>query len=401
MTAVIITAVARPGLGPAARRAARPRRRVRRRDARRGRVREVIDDERRHARSRRRARIRRPTSWPPSAARALRHALAEYELRSYVITPGPPARRDPGPMNRRIPLAPAEGWLTARPRDADVPDPGLGDRRRRAGSSGRAEYLDLPGADRDRRRPGRVHRPEGRLGPLADLPDRRRSSRRCSCRCSSALARPTRTAPRSTTCSRRPPTSVVQAYIDLAVRGLPFDHRSTSTTSSCCGMLVWATCDVRVVRGVRPSPPAQRRDRGRDRPRREHVVHLRERAPVPRPVQRRLAVPADPLARLRRAGRVAPPADRRSVRRISSVYLRGGTVFIAVAVHARSFFLTQTAASAPLAGAWDGVEDGLAQPVAIGLALPADGRLDPAGRPELREQHAGPAVVEHRPGRRR
>jgi len=43
---------------------------------------------------------------------------------------------------------------------------------------------------------------------------------------------------------------------------------------------------------------------------------------------------------------------------ISSVYLQGGTVFIAVTV-AASVALTQTAASAPLAGAWHGVEDGL------------------------------------------
>jgi transglutaminase-like putative cysteine protease len=50
--------------------------------------------------------------------------------------------------------------------------------------------------------------------------------------------------------------------------------------------------------------------------------------------------------------RIGDPAS------ISSVYLRGGTVFIAVAVVA-SFLLTQTAASAPLAGAWDGVQDGL------------------------------------------
>ena len=45
-----------------------------------------------------------------------------------------------------------------------------------------------------------------------------------------------------------------------------------------------------------------------------------------------------------------------------------------------SFVLTQTAASAPLAGAWDGVEDGLLERVAVGLALPADGRLDPPAR---------------------
>ena len=50
--------------------------------------------------------------------------------------------------------------------------------------------------------------------------------------------------------------------------------------------------------------------------------------------------------------RIGDPAS------ISSVYLRGGTVFIAVAVVA-AFLLTETAASAPLAGAWDGVQDGL------------------------------------------
>ena len=50
--------------------------------------------------------------------------------------------------------------------------------------------------------------------------------------------------------------------------------------------------------------------------------------------------------------RIGEPAS------VSSVYLRGGTVFIAAAV-AASVLLTQTAASAPLAGAWGGVEDGL------------------------------------------
>ena len=50
--------------------------------------------------------------------------------------------------------------------------------------------------------------------------------------------------------------------------------------------------------------------------------------------------------------RIGDPAS------ISSVYLRGGTVFIAAAVVA-SFVLTQTAASKPLAGAWDGIGDGL------------------------------------------
>ena len=45
--------------------------------------------------------------------------------------------------------------------------------------------------------------------------------------------------------------------------------------------------------------------------------------------------------------RIGDPAS------ISSVYLRGGAAFVTAAVVA-SFVLTQTAASAPLAGAWDG-----------------------------------------------
>lgn len=57
---------------------------------------------------------------------------------------------------------------------------------------------------------------------------------------------------------------------------------------------------------------------------------------------------------------------------IASVYLRGGTAFIAVAV-AGSLVLTQTAASKPLAGAWDGVSDGL---VAVSRSLQ---RFLPAG----------------------
>ena len=58
--------------------------------------------------------------------------------------------------------------------------------------------------------------------------------------------------------------------------------------------------------------------------------------------------------------RIGDPAS------ISSVYLRGGVAFVTAAV-AAAVFLTYTAASAPLAGAWDGVEDGLIlQPVIFG-----------------------------------
>jgi hypothetical protein len=71
--------------------------------------------------------------------------------------------------------------------------------------------------------------------------------------------------------------------------------------------------------------------------------------------------------------RIGDPAS------ISSVYLRGGAAFITAAV-AASVFLTYTAASAPLAGAWDGVEDGL-----IGISqsvqrfLPTGGSTRPLG----------------------
>jgi transglutaminase-like putative cysteine protease len=64
---------------------------------------------------------------------------------------------------------------------------------------------------------------------------------------------------------------------------------------------------------------------------------------------------------------------------ISSVYLRGGSVFIAVAVIS-SFFLTQTAASAPLAGAWNGVEDGLLSlSRSVSRFLPTGGSTRPVG----------------------
>ncbi|HSP17887.1 MAG TPA: hypothetical protein VLQ79_00115, partial [Myxococcaceae bacterium] len=57
---------------------------------------------------------------------------------------------------------------------------------------------------------------------------------------------------------------------------------------------------------------------------------------------------------------------------ISALYLRGGTLFIVIAM-AGSLILTQRAASAPLAGAWDGINDQL---IHIGEQL---GRLFPVG----------------------
>jgi transglutaminase-like putative cysteine protease len=65
--------------------------------------------------------------------------------------------------------------------------------------------------------------------------------------------------------------------------------------------------------------------------------------------------------------RIGDPAS------ISSVYLRGGTAFVSLAV-VGALVLTQTASSAPLAGAWAGMKDGLTQlSSAVSRFLPAGG----------------------------
>lgn len=65
--------------------------------------------------------------------------------------------------------------------------------------------------------------------------------------------------------------------------------------------------------------------------------------------------------------RIGDPAS------ISSVYLRGGTAFVSVAVIG-ALVLTQTASSAPLAGAWAGMKDGLTTlSSAVSRFLPAGG----------------------------
>ena len=64
---------------------------------------------------------------------------------------------------------------------------------------------------------------------------------------------------------------------------------------------------------------------------------------------------------------------------ISSVYLRGGTIFIGVAV-AGSVLLTNTAASAPLAGAFDGFQDSLIDiSRAVSRFLPTGGQTRAIG----------------------
>ena len=112
----------------------------------------------------------------------------------------------------------------------------------------------------------------------------------------------------------RPPTSAVAAYIDIAIRDLAVDDPVPALHPDPRAARV-GDLDVRVVRRVRPSPAAQRRRRRRGGPGREHGDHGQRPAPLPGPVQHRLAVPAHPLARLRRAIGVAAPPDRRSGQR--------------------------------------------------------------------------------------
>ena len=64
---------------------------------------------------------------------------------------------------------------------------------------------------------------------------------------------------------------------------------------------------------------------------------------------------------------------------ISSLYLRGGTVFIVAAVLG-SLVLTQRASSAPLAGAWEGIDDQLIEfGQTIGRVFPVGGDLRSGG----------------------
>ena len=77
--------------------------------------------------------------------------------------------------------------------------------------------------------------------------------------------------------------------------------------------------------------------------------------------------------------RIGDPAS------ISSVYLRGGTAFVSIAVIG-ALVLTQTAASAPLAGAWAGMKDGLTTAVERGVAVPAGGRRQSVVRRHVRSR---------------
>ena len=204
MTAVVITPSPRSVLGPAARLAARPGRRVRGRHAR---CAPRIDRQAAEARAHQTGEVAAPDPKRPSSSRNGRGHCA-------TLSPNTSCRRS---ISRRA-VRSARSWPDEPPDAAragrglvhpraghpHLPDDGLGDGRRRLGPRSR-QIPRLPAARRDRWRPRRVHRPEGRLGALADASSSGRSSRRCSCR-SSSRSSCIPPVPRSTTCSRRPPT---------------------------------------------------------------------------------------------------------------------------------------------------------------------------------------------------
>ena len=301
-------------------------------------------------------------------------------------------------MNRRIPLAPAEGWLTLGLVVVMCLTAGLGDRRRRAGSSaGRSTSTCLVLAAIGGVLAGFIGA-EGRLGPLADLPDRidlrgaaRAAARR---RCVGATGR--RLDPRPVRDHRRRrssrPTSTWPSSTCRSTVAVPPLHLSCSGCSS-----------------GRPRMFASYAVFGHHRPLNAVIVvgivlvgnmafTLDDQLQLPRPVQHRLAVPAHPLARLRRAGRMAPPPDRRSGDDLVGLPARRDHVHHGRG-HLRRFFLTQTAASRrwPAPGtASRTASSSLSR--SVSRFLPTGGSTR-AGRAELREQHAGPAVVELRPWR--
>ena len=191
---------------------------------------------------------------------------------------------------------------------------------------GRSQYLDLLWVAAIGGVAGRLHRPEGRLGPLAHLPRR------------GDLRRPDRAAHHGH--GGLPERSVdprpLPGHLGFGVRCL-LRHRGPrpAVDDPVPALRLHlrdprvGDLDVRVVCGLRPSPAGQCRDRGRRRPAREHGPDRERRAGVPGPVQPGGALPAirahvfdEQSEWLRR--RIGDPAS------ISSVYLRGGSIFIVV-----------------------------------------------------------------------
>ena len=104
-------------------------------------------------------------------------------------------------------------------------------------------------------------------------------------------------------------TAVVNAYSDIVV------HNQASTIQYLhyllsLGLLVWATSMFASYADLRPSPPAQCRRRGGPAAGREHGPDPERPAPLPGGLQPGGPLPADPRPRHRGAVGVASPADR-------------------------------------------------------------------------------------------
>ena len=261
--------------------------------------------------TRRRSR-RPPTRRPPrpqrQRSRAVRHALAEFEMPIYDHRPRAGPGGGAGTMiDPRT--APARGGLADARRSSRlmiavvasaVDDP--------AWVNGRGDLTDGLVLARAARRRGRLHRAQGRLGSLDDARRRRAvrrpadPDRRGLGRVPGPVDRPGVRAHRRRHDPGVPRHRVAGARVHQPggpLRRGPRDHHVGHRP-------------VRLVRGVRAPPAAERRDRDRDRPRsRTCRSTFRERAAVHRRVHGRGAVPAHPDARVRRARDVDPAPDRR------------------------------------------------------------------------------------------
>ena len=180
--------------------------------------------------------------------------------------------------------------------------------------------------------------------------------------------------------------SSVQAYIDIAILGLSSTTRVPALHPGP-GDARLGHVDVRVVCRLRASPPAERRGGRRRDPGREHVADL---PTTSSPILVLFTIASlfllirshvfdEQSEWVRR--RIGDPAS------ISSVYLRGGAAFITAPCFGVALPHRRRRASAPLAGAWDGVEDSLVGISQSAPALPSDRRLDPPARARVRAEH--------------
>ena len=277
---------------------------------------------------------------------------------------------------------------------ARLPHDGVDDRRSALGPRSR-RISRPPRVHRRGRRPGRVHRRQGRLESVADLSHRIR------------LRGAHRPAPDRT---RRVPRWGVTPRPVRRHRGLgrgslyryrhprPVHHATVSPPHLRPRDPRLGDLDVRGLCGLRAPTGPQRRDRGRRDPRREHGADRQRRTPVPGPVQPCRAPPAHPDACLRRAVRMGAPPARRPGLDLVRLPARRDRVHRRIGRRGHGADPDGRLGAAGRSVEWGRGQP--AQPVAHGLAVPADRRLDAIDRSDLRREHPSRAAMEHGPGRR-